>query len=321
MSTTVSSAPQNEEQLRALNRRELQTLAKSEDIKPANAASNVLVQRLLAKLFPVEQPASSPPAPPKATSPQPKPEVTTPSLSLREQRRRSTRVATEHDTVAAASRSVIFTPAAPAANGEDTPIHPNSAPSPGPRAVPPPPPVAGPSKPRRKPAVQEILRAGNELLYVGRATHPSHPAQPFLCPTRRYLRSFKAKLSNLEATFFDIPSSLSTMERVLQGVERAAADATKGLKTCAWNGYYLERNILQNLKVDQSLYDGTCTMEPGPARDRWLGFLQEVEREYERQEQDEAASDSGNNLKRRRDEETGDPSKSSKRRRAPSEEL
>ncbi|KAJ7039041.1 hypothetical protein C8F04DRAFT_1231605, partial [Mycena alexandri] len=271
MSTTASFTPLNEGQLRALSRHALQALAKREDIRPANAASNVLVQRLLAKYFPAEQPMSPKPASAKATPPRPKPEVTTPSLSLREQRRRSMHIATERDTIGAATRSVILTPAAPATNGENVSIHLNSAPAPSPRTTPPPPPsVAGPSKPRRKPAVHEVLRAGNELLYVGRAAHPSHPAQPFLCPTRKYIRSFKAKLSNLEATFFDIPSSLSTMERVLRGVERTATDATKGVKACAWNGYYLQRNV---------------TMEPGPARDRWLDFLQEVEREYERQEQ------------------------------------
>ncbi|KAJ7188660.1 hypothetical protein C8R46DRAFT_1341357 [Mycena filopes] len=307
MPATDSFAPQNEADLWALPRKRLQALAKKENVRPANAASHVLIKRLLLIFFPAPSigPAPVKAVSPKPTSPQPKPEVTTPTLP-----RVNTKVVAAPPPLVAAARGP---------NNENARIPLNLAP----RA---PPPVAGPSKLRTRPVAQEILRVGNKLLYQGHATHPSHPNQPFLCPTRSYIRTLQSKLDKLDATFHDIPS-LSTMERVLERAEGTTSTVADAVKACSWNGYYLQTNILQHMKVDPTLYDGTNGMPPGPAKDKWLGFLQEVEKENQRQEAEErrkrnengegsTETDSGHSSKRQREDDDEESSQSSKRRRA-----
>ncbi|KAJ7496933.1 hypothetical protein FB451DRAFT_208018 [Mycena latifolia] len=61
MSSPSESSPRlNEHQLRALTRREIQALAKKENIKPANSSSVILIKRLLDKFYPaaVKEPSS-----------------------------------------------------------------------------------------------------------------------------------------------------------------------------------------------------------------------------------------------------------------------
>ncbi|KAJ7209741.1 hypothetical protein GGX14DRAFT_631878 [Mycena pura] len=124
--------------------------------------------------------------------------------------------------------------------------------------------------------------------YPVKAVHPSYPMQPFPCPTMDHLLDYQSQLVELNDTMLEVPQALSTMECMLPVVQGAAQDATHALKHVVLQRYYLEHNVLSQMKSMQSLWDGTNVMPAGAKRDRWSAFLDDVDREYDRLEQIEA---------------------------------
>ncbi|KAJ6593505.1 hypothetical protein B0H19DRAFT_22597 [Mycena capillaripes] len=362
--SSSSSTQFNEDELKALSRKDLQALAKKENIKPANASSATLIQRLLVKFGLAAKQESS--------HTKTKVKIPTPN-DAPFQKRRSTRLATTETQESVSNKFPASAPSYPAPDGapaaENSPLHhspttihpaviPNSSIPASPsvaastsaspqastsqlliaplRAKPAHPPAS--SQPSGSALIDEPPTqepAAPDPLYTGQAVHPSYPNQPFPCPTHKTLDTYQDKLMDLNHVLLDIPCSLSTMERVLPGLEHTAHTVMKAVKTIVWNGYYFEREVVEKMKYRQQLWDGTSVMSPGPARDRWFAFLGEVTKEYDRLDQealdqeamDQAARDLGmqsdsssaaslssKSLKRQREEE--DEAESSKRPRS-----
>jgi hypothetical protein len=166
------------------------------------------------------------------------------------------------------------------------------------------------------------VREGQTLL------HPSYTTQPFTCPTRKLLHTHRLKLRQINDALLNVPSSLSTMERMLPRLERTADTVTQAVDTAAWEGHYLEEKIVK-IKYPQ----GWSNMSPGPAKGKWFALFGDgsKKRHQPEQEMDEAAvkesgresdsstvgSLSGNRLKRSREAENGEEeAEPSKRRKS-----
>ncbi|KAJ7772137.1 hypothetical protein DFH07DRAFT_217448 [Mycena maculata] len=277
------SAQLDENQLRALNRREIQALAKRESIKPANMSTDKLIKRLLEKFFPAAMKKELGYAKPKPT-----PKKT--NTSLRPQRK-SARLATDKSPnpnksvsvqISCAATTVFGPPKLPASAKASDPV--TIAPPVDDASSAPPP----PSTSHLTPAVADPIPTGTSAsasvaeppapLFT-----PPQPAKP-AHPTNALLRTFQQKVLDLNDKFVDVPSSLKTMERVLPRLERTAHAAKEDIKAFVWEGYYLQRDVVTMLKQEQSLWDGTNVMPEGPARDEWLRFLDDAAAEYMRTE-------------------------------------
>ncbi|KAJ6495783.1 hypothetical protein C8R47DRAFT_1069626 [Mycena vitilis] len=306
MSCSSSSSPQiNEQKLRALSRKELQALAKKENVKPANATSDKLIKWLLAKLCPaVKQ------EPPSSTA-----KVATSSTSTQRQRTPMglpgvrSRATVENTNpvpniptapsspVTVRPAPVPRTPVAEASTQPSVPAQPQPTHSGQPSSAV----IDGPPPQKQKPA------APKPPAVFTQAVHPLYPTQPFPCPTRKSLANYQHKLRKINRTLIDIPSCLPPMERILTQVERKAHTVTQALKTAAWDGYYVERELVGQMKNKQQLWDGTNVMPPGPGRDNWMDFLGQVKDEYDRldQEVNELEEHNTEVLKRQREDDIG----------------
>ncbi|KAJ7502956.1 hypothetical protein B0H11DRAFT_612664 [Mycena galericulata] len=274
----------NEKELRAMSRKEIQALAKKENIKPANASTEKLIKRLLDKFhlggINPELPCAKAIATLKKSGTSPR------------QQRRSSRLATVEDSQSNKSVSVqIACPAgtthAPAEKVEalvatvpNSPAQASSDPHP-------------PGDYRFSPAaIVTPIAEGTKLEQS--ITKDAHPIKPLAdttmprvpYPTTKDLRALRKQVFKLDQDFvvFDVASSLQTMARVIPRLERTTHSAREELKTVAWEGYYLEREVVSMMKLEQTLWDGTNVMPPGPARDEWFDFLDDAAKEYDRQQ-------------------------------------
>ncbi|KAJ7668635.1 hypothetical protein DFH06DRAFT_204128 [Mycena polygramma] len=306
--SSSSSSQMNEQKLRALSRKELQALAKKENVKPANATSDKLIKWLLAKLCPaVKQEPSSSTA-----------KLGAPSTSAQRQRTPMGLPGVRtHATAENTNPVPNGIPAAPSipvavrpAPIPPTPVAEASTSTPAPRVRPHSTDSAQPSgsavidaPPPQKPV------APKPPAVFTQAVHPSYPTQPFPCPSRKLLANYQHKLRKINRTLIDIPSCLPPMERILTQVERKAHTVTQALKTAAWDGYYVERELVGQMKSKQQLWDGTNVMPPGPGRDNWMDFLDQVKEEYDRLDQEVKELEEHNAevlaLKRQREENNG----------------
>ncbi|KAJ7686487.1 hypothetical protein B0H17DRAFT_1136820 [Mycena rosella] len=99
------------------------------------------------------------------------------------------------------------------------------------------------------------------------------PAEP---PTTKLVGSYQQRVYTLNRRLIKIPTGLSAMARMLPHLERSAPPVREDVKTFAWDGFYLERKLVAVMKTEHALWDGTNVMPPGPAREAWHSFLDEV---------------------------------------------
>ncbi|KAJ7125096.1 hypothetical protein C8R44DRAFT_851951 [Mycena epipterygia] len=327
-----SSSPRlNEDQLRALTRKEIQALAKKENIKPANSSTDKLIKRLLDKFYPTAPKVS---ASRSCTNPESKP--ITPSASPRQQRR-SARLATAEDLnplpAAPLTASTFSVPIERVRTTDPVPaINPVRIFS-----------VAGST---HESSTSHLSIAGFPLTVAGSSMPPGHagikaatapdttdpvsiqapapgtktplpipppqfpgpttqsvkidfrppgpPTQPSAYPSIKLLETYQCRVANLHEEFAEIPGFFSTMERMLPNVERTAISVSQAVKTFVWDGYYVEREIVSKMKQEQTLWDGSNVMPPGPKRDAWFTFLEAGAKHYHGLQNVEIAADVAN---------------------------
>ncbi|KAJ7072656.1 hypothetical protein C8F01DRAFT_1361964 [Mycena amicta] len=228
----------SEKQLRSLTRRQLQTLAKKENIRPANATSEKLIKRLLAKFF------GSPRSFPHSLA------VLVPSSA----------VSAIQDMALEVDLHVPEIPLAPQFS-QDYEMQEDRVPA-----------FQAAQWPHESIADDPCFPASND--------YPSWGfAQPMAGPsTRPTIDDLRSQLEELNQSSPAL--ALAAMERLVPAVRQASDDAASALRDIAWQGYYVERDLLSPLKTTPTLWDGTHVMPPGPRRTKWAAFLGEVNSEY-----------------------------------------
>ncbi|KAJ7106063.1 hypothetical protein C8R43DRAFT_1046083 [Mycena crocata] len=311
----VASSGMNENQLRALSRRDLQALAKKEGVKPANASSESLIRRLLAKFKIIPRSRKSSPRPSTKRKAQPIQAQPTLADASARQQRRSARLATAEvaevhsapsdESIALVSTEKVLRTSGPTARIPPAvdPVHAASQPpAAGPSTVPAsnaptalPAPTSEHVESDGSPTVKadSLPRPGSSQSFA--SSSKSHPTQPPY-PTDKHLIDCHRKMRALNTELVEIGTALPTMERMLPRLEDRAESVKADLTTFVWNGFYLEREYVIHMKNETALWDGTKVMRPGPKRDAWNAFMADMNQKNDPNEQqptdDEDCTDS-----------------------------
>ncbi|KAJ6589829.1 hypothetical protein DFH09DRAFT_1425240 [Mycena vulgaris] len=308
--SSSSSTTLNEHQLRALTRKEIQALAKKENIKPANSSSDNLIKRLLDKFYP----ATKKSAPKSSTNPHPK---STKADASAQHQTRSARLATSDAEDATQAPAAIQ--AAQALTTLPEIVQTISDPVPL-DLVRPPPAVAAstpiqsssrldtetsiPAIPAIDGTIQPSTKASTSAHkpFLGTSPLPGPPPpapsrtpafippapapnlfhQAPAGPTAAQLRTRQSKVVAINEQIAHMHDGLSRMTRLLTHLDRTTQVIKADLTASNWDGYYLQHKVVSVMKREHALWDGTNVMPPGPARDAWHSLLDDAAKEKNR---------------------------------------